>query len=69
MNNLDILVDAYLENLAARLNFHAQSHKRASHRVGGGYTETDVTWITQRKIHSRQNRTPQSGQGMERNWI
>ena len=69
MKSLDILIDLYyLGILAASLNVRAHSHKRVRqrHGVDGEHTETDGTRITQRKIHSRQNRrTPQS-QGRER---
>jgi hypothetical protein len=69
MKSLDILNDLYyLGILAASLNVRAHSHKRVRQRrgVGGEYTETDGTRITQRKIHSRQNRRAPQSQGGRR---
>ena len=69
MKSLDILIDLYyLGILAASLNVRAHSHKRVRqrHGVDGEYTETDGTRITQRKIHSRQNRRAPQSQGRER---
>jgi hypothetical protein len=56
----------YLENLAESLNLRAHSKERAIAVVLD--METDRTRNTDhaKKDTSRQNRTPQSGQGMER---
>jgi hypothetical protein len=66
MKSLDILIDVVSKYLAASLNFRAHPHTQKSAPSAVLEERNGRNADHAKKDTSRQNRTPQSGQGRER---